>query len=60
MCEGGLEVSDGARLEEVGLSDSAGTLEEVGLRDSGVSQGRNKEDGIRNWSGGLIGVSGVS
>lgn len=60
MCEGGLEVSEGARWEEVGLRDSAGPLEDVGLRDSGVSQGRNKEDGIRNWSGGLIGVSGVS
>ena len=50
MCEGGLEVSDGARLEEVGLRDSVGTLEDVGLRDSGVSHGRNREDGIRNWS----------
>ena len=60
ICEGGLEVSDGARLEEVGLRDSAGTLEDVGLRDSGVSQGRNKEDGIRNWRGGLSGVSGVN
>ena len=58
--EGGLEVSEGARLEEVGLRDSGGTLEEVGLRDSGVSQGRNKEEGIRNWRGGLTGVSGVS
>ena len=60
ICEGGLEVSDGARLDELGLRDSAGTLEDVGLRDSGVSQGRNKEDGIRNWRGGLIGVSGVN
>ena len=60
MWEGGLEVSDGARLDEVGLRDSGGTLEDVGLRDSGVSQGRKREDGIRNWSGGLTGVSGVS
>ena len=60
ICEGGLEVSDGARLEEVGLRDSAGTLEDVGLRDSGVSQGRNKEHGIRNWRGALSGVSGVN
>ena len=58
--EGGLLVSDGAEAEEVGLRDSGARLEEVGLRDSGVSQGRNKEDGIRNWSGGLIGVSGVN
>ena len=45
--EVGLEVSEGARLEEVGLKDSGGTFEDVGLRDSGVSQGRNKDEGIR-------------
>ena len=49
--EGGLEVSEGALLEEEGLMDSAGPLEEVGLKDSGVSQGLNKEEGMTRWAG---------
>ena len=43
----GLEDSEGAMLEDVGLKDSGAALEEVGLNDSGVSHGRNKADGIK-------------
>ena len=48
---GGLEDSEGATLDEVGLKDSAGSLEEVGLRDSGVSQGRKSDEGMRRLAG---------
>ena len=49
--KGGLEDSEGAVLDDVGLKDSGAALEEVGLNDSGVSHGLNRTDGIRScWS----------
>ena len=50
-------MSEVAQWEEDGLRDSAGPFEDVGLRDSGVSQGRNREDGMMNWRPGGVSCS---